>query len=131
MSEGKLPKFLDLDELGGNAAVSIKLNGKDHPLEEMSVEDFIWSQKELAKLENLEKEGKGNDEIAFERNIEIIARQFPTASVEDFRQLKMSQLTALTDFITTQATEGAPAAISDLPDGAVAEVEEGVDDLGK
>lgn len=112
MSEGNT-RFLDLDELGGEEIVTIKLNGKEHTLNEMTVEDFVWAQKQIKALEKAEKEG-ADDETIIERHCKILARQFPTAKVEEFRKLKISQLTKLLDFVTTLATDGAPQAVSDM-----------------
>jgi sulfur carrier protein ThiS len=49
-------KLLNLDEFGGSETLTIVLNGTEHKLQEMTVADFIWAQKEMKRQESMQDE---------------------------------------------------------------------------
>lgn len=100
-------KLLNLDEFGATETLTIVLNGSEHRLQEMTVEDFIWAQKEMKRQESL------HDEVAvFESLVNILSRQFPTISKESLHKLPMSKLRALMDFVNSIAQQGAEATVA-------------------
>lgn len=102
-------KFLDLDALAPKEVVRIKLNGKEHEMKQMTVEDFIWASKEADAREKDENDpGQMIDMM-----IEVLARQFPSVTKEDFRSMGFNKLAALLDFTRKLASEGSEAAVAE------------------
>jgi hypothetical protein len=100
-------KLLNLDEFGGSETLTIVLNGTEHKLQEMTVADFIWAQKEMKRQESMQ------DEVAvFESLVNVLARQFPSVPKEELHKLPMSKLRALMDFVNSIAQQGAEATVA-------------------
>lgn len=100
-------KLLNLDEFGANETLTIVLNGAEHKLQEMTVSDFIWAQKELKTQEDMK------DELAvFESLVRMLSRQFPSVPDGEFNKLPMSKLRALMDFVNTLSQQGAEKALA-------------------
>lgn len=101
-------KLLNLDEFSESESLNIVLNGATHKLQEMTVSDFIWAQKELKRQEGL------NDEVAvFESLVTMLSRQFPTVPEGEFNKLPMSKLRKLMDFVNAISQQGAEKAIAE------------------
>lgn len=109
-------KFLNLDELAPAVAVTVKLDGTDHQLKEMNVEDFAWVQ---SKMKTLEKGGESGEYLT--ALCEMINRSFPTISVERMRSLSLNKLEKLLEFTLNLATQGAEVKVEE---GAAATAED-------
>lgn len=94
-------KFLNLDEFQTPEEVTIRHNGVDHHMKEMSVADFIWAQK------NLKNADKGSEEDQLGELVDVVHRQFPTFPKEEIMSLGLTKLRAITDFLTQIAVSGA------------------------
>jgi hypothetical protein len=102
-------KLLNLDDLAVDASVQILLNGKKHTLTEMTVENFVWTQKEMTRLQAVK------DPIeSFEMLIGVLARQFPTVDLAELRQLSLTKLHALMDFVNELSKNGAESALKQV-----------------
>jgi hypothetical protein len=100
-------KFLNLDEFGEGEVLTIVLNGKEHRLQEMTVSDFIWAQKEMKRQESI------SDEVAvFESLVTMLSRQFPTVEKRELEALPMNKLRKLMDFVNSMAQQGAESAVA-------------------
>jgi hypothetical protein len=100
-------KLLNLDDLGETEVMTIRLNGVDHKLQEMTVADFIWAQKEIKRQESLK------DEVAvFESLVDMLGRQFPTVPKEELQAMPMGKLRKLMDFVNSIAQQGAEGAVA-------------------
>ena len=101
-------KLLNLDEYGEGDSLTIVLNGNSHKLQEMTVSDFVWAQKELKNQEG------STDEIAvFESLVRMLGRQFPTVPAGEFEALPMSKLRKLMDFVNNISQQGAEKALAE------------------
>lgn len=108
MSEREV-KFLDLDALAPKEVVRIKLNNKEHEMKEMSVEDFVWATKEAEM-----REGDENDPAKMlDMMLDILTRQFPSVTRDEFKAMGFNKLSALLDFTRSLATDGSEAAIAE------------------
>jgi len=101
-------RFLNLDELKAPEEVVVKLNGQEHQLKEMSVADFIWAQKNLKKLEEVEDEGQQILTL-----IEVLHRMFPTIPKNELENLGLAKLNALADFAIQVGMQGAEETIKE------------------
>jgi len=107
MSEKEV-KFLDLDALAPKEVFKIKLNGKEHEMKQMTVEDFVWASKEA------EERGNASDPLTMVGTmIDVLQRQFPTIDKEEFKKLGFDKLAAILDFTRKVAEEGADSAIQE------------------
>lgn len=96
-----MAKILDLDELE-TPEFALKLGGKEHVMNELTVEDFIQNTRELAKLRESTDEAEH-----FEAYVRMIGRMFPTIQKEDLMKLKLSQLGRIMQWIQEEAARGA------------------------
>lgn len=110
MSEVKL---LNLDDIGETEVVTIVLNGNSHKLTEMSVQNFIWVQKEIKR-----QSGSADEIAVFESLVSMLSRQFPSVSPEEFNALPMSKLRRLMDFVNSIAQQGAEGVTKTTEEGA-------------
>lgn len=109
-------KFLNLDEIATEEKVTIKVDGANHELKEMSVGDFAWAQKQIQQLE---KAGPDGDPTAvFDQLVDIVSRQFPTLGREGANKLTMSQLNALMKFIQDFSMNGAEESLEQAKERA-------------
>src|SRR5210317_2563167 len=120
MSE-KQVKFLDLDALATKEIIRIKLNGKDHEMKQMTVEDFVWATKE-AEI----RDGDETDPSKMiNMMIEVLGRQFPTIEDQEFRSMGFDKLAALLDFTRKIASEGSEEVVAEAAaEGKVVMTEE-------
>lgn len=103
-------KLLDLDAIAPKEEIKIRLNGVIHVMKEMTVEDFVWATKETQERE----EGGDTPEnmaASVDSMIEVLCRQFPTATAEEFRALNFQKLNKLLRFTQSLAEEGSEATI--------------------
>jgi len=111
-------RFLDLDALAPEVAVSIRINGNKHEMAEMSVADFVWAQKlagEQSKIdiENIDNnDAKAYDDM-MQSMIDVLSRQFPSCPREEIAALPIVKLTALIRFTGQLGAEGAEAAVAE------------------
>ena len=101
-------KFLDLDALAPKEVFRIKLNGKEHEMKQMTVEDFVWATKEAEMREN-----SGSPVEMISMMIDVLKRQFPTIEEDEFRGIGFEKLAAILDFTRKVAEEGSEAAIQE------------------
>jgi valyl-tRNA synthetase len=101
-------KLLNLDELSTDEKV-IKLDGVEHKMREMTVQEFIDRSVEARKVAaSSEKAAAEQDEKALDRmvqmSIDMIHDAFPTITKERLGRLTLNQLSAILDF-TVQPPE--------------------------
>jgi hypothetical protein len=102
-------KILNLDDLGATTR-SVTLNGKDHAVKEMSVQDFILASQEAKRLEKLDE----NDFAAnLDASVKHLMRVLPTITEAELRALSMRQIGVLVSFVNGALEEEAQKA--DLP----------------
>jgi hypothetical protein len=101
-------KFLDLDAFAPKEVFKIKLNGQVHEMKQMTVEDFAWASKEA------EVRADAEDPMTMVATmVEVLGRQFPTMSEEDFKGMSFEKLAAILDFTRQVAEEGSEAALKE------------------
>jgi len=86
-------KFLDLDALDTEPQVVIKWGGKEHRLQQITVEGFLKNAKRLNSLGV-----KGSFEEEFELVLEMVCEAFPTINKEDLRKMELSKLNQILEF---------------------------------
>lgn len=117
-------RFLDLDALASEVAVSITLNGTKHDMAEMSVQDFVWAQKLAGENENFDPDNMKDEDYAtiMGRMVDVLARQFPTCERSEIAELPIVKLTTLIKFVGDLGAEGAASAIAEAADEGKVEV---------
>jgi hypothetical protein len=84
------PNYLDLDAIGTEISLVVKLDGKDHQLQAISVDDFVTNLQIVQKM--------GTD-VTVDQEIDLLvdmlSRAFPTIPKERLRKLTLPQLNAL------------------------------------
>lgn len=118
MTEQVETRFLDLDALAPEVAVSITLNGEKHAMSEMTVADFVWAQKMAGEQANLDADNLKDEDYTriMDGMIDVLDRQFPTCPREEIANLPIAKLTALIKFTGQLGAEGATAAIEEASD---------------
>jgi len=93
MANANGPVYLDLDAIENEVEIVVKLNGKEHALQPITVDDFIYNTKLVQDL------GTNPD---FEKEtmtiIKMLIRAFPTMTEEELRKLPLVKLNAILDF---------------------------------
>jgi len=99
-------EILNLDELAPIKRV-VKLDGTDHQVKELSVEDWLASSAEAKRLEEqTEQEAVEN----IKSNIEHLQRVLPTIAAGRIAKLSFPQLIALIKFVNSEVEkQGQPA----------------------
>ena len=119
-------RFLDLDALAPEVAVSILINGNKHAMSEMSVADFVWAQKLSKEQAELDPEDLADED--YERimsgMIDVLSRQFPTCPRDEIAALPIVKLSALIRFTGNLGAEGAEAAVAEAADEGKVVLEE-------
>lgn len=87
------PKYLDLDALAAEEEFFVKLKGKDHKLEPMSVDAFINTTKLIQ-----ESKAEAGIEEEIQTLVKLLKMAFPTMSDADLRGLPLTHLNALLEF---------------------------------
>lgn len=95
-------KFLDLDAVDVGPEVVIKLQGVEHKLKPISVEDFIVNTK---ALQSLGAEADFEAEVGMV--VDMLTRAFPTMTTDMLKKLPMAALNKMLDF--ANANNGAAA----------------------
>ena len=85
------PNYLDLDEIGTQDTMVVKIRGREHKLREATVDDFIANTRESQRLA---KDAKTPDE-ELEAILNMILRAFPTLTRTDLGGVSMSNLNKL------------------------------------
>lgn len=113
-TETQEARFLDLDALAPEVDVSITLNGNNHKMAEMSVQDFVWAQKLAGEQEKFDQDNMkdGDYELIMGRMVDVLSRQFPTCKRDEIAALPIPKLTALIKFTGQLGAEGAASAIA-------------------
>lgn len=100
-------KFLNLDELAPTNR-TITLKGKDYPVQEMTVENFIETTKAGEKMEA--EKAPISEQVS--QSVAMILRYSPTIPREDLVKLPMAKLTTIMKFIRGDLDEEAkPVAV--------------------
>ena len=89
-----MSKILNLSDLASKEARLLRLNGVDHPVREMSVEDFIET---TLAAERLEYETSVVKQL--EATFDLITRAIPTVEKQVLKGLSLDQLQGLAAFI--------------------------------
>ena len=126
MTEKVETRFLDLDALAPEVAISIRINGNKHAMSEMSVADFVWAQKLAGEQSGLDPEKLADED--YERimgdMIDVLSRQFPTCPREEIAALPITKLSALIRFTGQLGAEGAEAAVAEAAEEGKVVLEE-------
>ncbi len=101
-------KTLNLDQLVGTIR-TVTLDGVEHPLVDMTVEDFLIAQKEAKELE-----GMGELDLAqnIEKSVVHLHRVIPSLSEEKLRSIRLAQMLVLIQFVNGNLEEEASKAPS-------------------
>lgn len=98
-----MTKVLNLDSLETNIEKVIQVDGVEHVMRPLSVEEFVENMKELEAIQ------KGGVEIdpseAFERSLTMILRAFPTLSEDRVRKMNVTQVDAIFAFVQGENDE--------------------------
>jgi hypothetical protein len=101
-----MTQVLNLDDLETGVEKTIILKGVKHSFAPFSVENFIENLKTLERYSN-------QDEVPvseyMEHMIDMVSRGFPSLGLETIRQMPMTQLKAINDFIQGQTEMEAAA----------------------
>lgn len=87
------PKILDLDALVSDVLI-VRLKGKDHPLKQATLNDFLMNAKDLERMGTA---ATIDDEMVTTTN--MLKRAIPSLTDDDINGLKMIELTALVDWV--------------------------------
>lgn len=93
--------FLNLDAIGEKAKKYVTIGGHDHEVIEMTVERMVNAMKRAKQLEKLDPDSPEH----FEETIVFIHDAIPSLSPERIRALKLSQVQALSNFITAEVED--------------------------
>lgn len=89
----KVTKILNLDDLAKHTK-TVTLRGKEYPVVDMTVEQFIESTSAAERLKD------DKDPVRqLEEAVKLLKRSIPDCPVEEFRRLTFEQLNVLLDFI--------------------------------
>jgi hypothetical protein len=99
-------KTLNLDELA-QVTRTVHLNGEDHAVKEMSVQDFVAATQEARKLEAA---GGGGLVENLDASIKHLNRVLPTIPEAVLRALSMRQVAVLVSFVNGALEEEASKA---------------------
>lgn len=97
-------KTLNIDALAAESR-TITLFGKEYPVLGMTVANFIETTKAAERLE-----GNTNIGDQLEETVKMISRAIPDCPIENFRRLKLEQLTVISKFIRGEDLDEKPAA---------------------
>ena len=103
-----MTKMLDLDSLVSEQRV-LRLNGRDHEMVEMSVEEFINLMRETDKLD-----AKTSFADQLEMMVDLVSRRFPSIPKEELRALGLTKLNAILEFARASAESAAKDATAEL-----------------
>lgn len=103
-------QFLNLDELAPAVSVTVKLDGTDHKMKEMNVEDFAWVQ---TRLKGLEKKADPGDYL--DALCQMVHRSFPTIAEARLKTLELGKLERLLEFTLNIASKGGENALAAVP----------------
>lgn len=107
-------KYLDLDAIAPKVAFKIRLDGEDHFMKEMSVEDFVWATNEAQK--QLDNYDNMTPKEMVESMIAVLSRQFPTVKEKQFKDMGLEKMRRLMEFTRELAAEGAEETIAKAAD---------------
>lgn len=94
-------KLLNIDELS-KVTRTLTIGGVEHPVIDMSVENFIETQKEAEKLE------KSDSTVThIEASVRMIVRAVPTLTEDQLKKLSLTQLGMILKFINGELDEEA------------------------
>lgn len=102
------PNYLDLDAVLPEVELVVKLNGKEHRLKPLSVEDFVRNMKDQAAL----AASSGDVETEIDTVIKMLARAFPTMQAADLKKVELNKLWKLLEF--ARENNGSKAAEGEL-----------------
>lgn len=111
-------KVLDLDKFGEDAGRTLTIGGVAYPVIEMTVDNFIETTKEAARLE---KEGASMAE-QIDAMVSMISRSIPTVPETELRKLSLIKLGIVVNFLQgkmDQLLEEAAEAAAESGDEAV------------
>lgn len=113
--ESMANKLLNLDDFVPDVKV-IKLQGVDHEMVELTVEQYLGKLREAQKV----KDEDLTVDQQIDRTIEMIREAFPTIPVEALKALSLTKLTILLDFMlkTPEAIEAETRAAAGNAAGA-------------
>lgn len=87
-------KILNIAELASKEVRVLRVNGVDHPVREMSVEDFIETTLAAERLD-----GEQSIVKQLEATFDLILRAVPTIEKDVLKGMTLDQLQAMTAFI--------------------------------
>lgn len=105
MTKTKQAKFLNLQKLDDGAERVLQIGGKEYPIVEMTVKNFLETSRVAAELGD---EATMGEQI--EATIGMILRSVPTLKRELLEDLSMTKLARITAFVRGDDIEEEPAA---------------------
>ena len=96
-----MAKILNLDAITTGDKRSLKIDGKQYPIEEMTVENFLETTR---AAENLAKNSASLAE-EIEATIGMITRSVPTIDRNLLAKLPLAKLRLITDFVNGSSVE--------------------------
>lgn len=89
--------YIDLDAVVPQNEVVVKLDGADHRLVPITLEDFVKNTKLVEKLNEGDKTDGEALELQVNTLIDMVGRAFPTIGADRLRRLNIPQLNQLLD----------------------------------
>jgi hypothetical protein len=99
-------KFLNLDEVAAPAK-TVKINGKEHPVLDMTVENFIETTRANASVK------EATADVQFEQAVQMLQRFIPSIPKTELAQLSFEKLNVLMKFATGELEAEAKKADGD------------------
>lgn len=102
-----MAKYVNLDEIKTDGAVSFTFKGVEHFMKEMSVGDLIDLQKGAQKSAEMQEDEKVTEKDMldhFNRMIDMVCSKFSTFTPELANELSMDQLMAVVNLMTAGAS---------------------------
>lgn len=92
-----MTKVLNLDALETEIEKSVTVDGVDHAMKPLSVEEFVNNMKEIEAIQAAGAEITPSE--AFERSLVMIVRAFPSLEEARVRKMTTPQIDALFAFV--------------------------------
>lgn len=93
-----MTKMLNLDDYA-KVEKTVKINGKEYPVVEMSVEAFVQATQESREYEKLDSAAQKDPMLHIESAIRMIKFAIPTMPEPEIRALNFQQLRVLISFV--------------------------------
>lgn len=105
-----MTKIVNLDKLATKRDKVVVLGGVEHPMKNLTVQDYVQQMKATQEIQNMVEEDNGIETTEKIMNLTIQALMFlfPTITKEQFESLNMDQLSAIRQLADEYTGEDAP-----------------------